>query len=55
MTGEPFAGETVGKGPCDQGGTMHAKPALLLNCDPGALVVLLIGISAVSFLAFSGL
>ena len=33
---------------------MHAKRALLLDCDPGSLVALLIGISAVSFLAFSG-
>jgi hypothetical protein len=32
---------------------MHAKHALRLDCDLGALMVLLIGISAVSFLAFS--
>ena len=34
---------------------MHAKRVLWLDYDLGALAVLLIGISAVSFLAFSGL
>jgi hypothetical protein len=34
---------------------MHAIHALRLDCDLGTLVVLLIGISAVSFLAFTGL
>jgi hypothetical protein len=34
---------------------MHAKHALRLDYDLGALAVLLIGISAVSFLTFSGL
>jgi hypothetical protein len=34
---------------------MRAKRVPWLDYDPGALVVLLIGISAVSFLAFSGL
>jgi hypothetical protein len=34
---------------------MHAKRILWLDYDLGGLAVLLIGISAVSFLAFSGL
>jgi hypothetical protein len=34
---------------------MHAKHALRLDYDLGEFAVLLIGISAVSFLAFSGL
>jgi hypothetical protein len=34
---------------------MHAKRIRWLDCDPGTLVVLLIGISAVSFLACTGL
>ena len=33
---------------------MHVKRALWLDYDLGGLTVLLIGISAVSFLAFSG-
>jgi hypothetical protein len=33
---------------------MHAKRVLWLDCDLGTLAVLLIGISAVSTLAFSG-
>jgi hypothetical protein len=33
---------------------MHAKRVLRLDVDPDALLVLLIGVSAVSFLAFSG-
>jgi hypothetical protein len=34
---------------------MHARRVFFLDADPGALVLLLIGVSAVSFLAFSGL
>jgi hypothetical protein len=34
---------------------MRAARATWLDCDLGALVALLIGISAVSLLAFSGL
>jgi hypothetical protein len=34
---------------------MHTKHAFRLDCDLGALVALLIGISAVSFLAVGGL
>jgi hypothetical protein len=33
---------------------MHAKRVFWLDADPGALLVLLVGVSAVSFLAFSG-
>ena len=33
---------------------MHAKRVHILDCDLGALTVLLIGVSAVSILAFVG-
>ena len=36
------------------GGIMHAKRVLWLDLDLGSLTALLIGISAVSVLAFSG-
>jgi hypothetical protein len=38
-----------------KGGTMHTRYVFWLDADPGAWVMLLIGVSAVSFLAFSGL
>ena len=36
------------------GDIMHAKRVHILDCDLGALTVLLIGVSAVSILAFVG-
>ena len=42
-----------GKRRIESGGIMHAKRVHILDCDLGALTVLLIGISAVSLLAFS--
>jgi hypothetical protein len=33
---------------------MHARHVFWLDADPGALAMLLIGLSAVSVLAFSG-
>ena len=36
------------------GGVMHANSPCRLDCDLGSLAVLLLGISAVSLLAFSG-
>jgi hypothetical protein len=44
----------AGGGPI-KGGTMHARHVFWLDAEAGALVMLLIGVSAVSLLAFGGL
>jgi len=53
FSGSPCRGSD-GKRRIEKGDIMHANRVHILDCDLGALTVLLIGVSAVSILAFVG-